>query len=228
MTIIRYQDAIKRFEGFSQVAKWDYSQHTNGYGTKAEFPGEHITREIAEARFQSELASARDIVERNAGHLDEGARAALTSLTFNAGDKWVRSGLGDAIRANDIEKAKELFLRYTKAGGQDLPGLVKRRFEELTWFGAHDSSAAIEAAKSAAPSAPEHAREETTLALLEPAAHFKPSAVPFALNDPSIEQPQASMENWVGMRNWAELIQAILAEAGFGQAIGPGRTDTVA
>ncbi|MFM9849266.1 MAG: lysozyme [Hyphomicrobiaceae bacterium] len=130
-----YLDAIKKFEGFTQRAEWDYAQHTNGYGTRALFPGENIDRAEAERRFQTEIGEARAIVERNAPHADEGTKAALTSLTFNAGDKWTRSGLGEALRQGDTETARELFLQYNKAGGQTLPGLVARRVAEAEWIG---------------------------------------------------------------------------------------------
>jgi lysozyme len=130
-----YLDAIKKFEGFAQRAEWDYAQHTNGYGTRALFPGEVIDRAEAERRFQIEIKEARAIVERNAPDADEGTKAALTSLTFNAGDKWTRSGLGEALRQGDTETARELFLQYNKAGGQALPGLVARRAAEAEWFG---------------------------------------------------------------------------------------------
>jgi lysozyme len=130
-----YLDAIKKFEGFAQRAEWDYAQHTNGYGTRALFAGEVIDRAEAERRFQAEIGEARAIVERNAPHADEGTKAALTSLTFNAGDKWTRSGLGEALRQGDTETARELFLQYNKAGGQTLPGLAARRIAEAEWFG---------------------------------------------------------------------------------------------
>ena len=130
-----YLDAIKKFEGFAQRAEWDYAQHTNGYGTRALFPGEAIDRVEAERRFRSEIMEARAIVERNAPDADEGTKAALTSLTFNAGDKWTRSGLGEALRQGDTETARDLFLQYNKAGGQTLPGLVARRMAEAEWFG---------------------------------------------------------------------------------------------
>ncbi len=130
-----YLDAIKKFEGFTQRAEWDYAQHTNGYGTRALFPGETIDRAEAERRFHAEIGEARAIVERNAPHADEGTKAALTSLTFNAGDKWTRSGLGEALRQGDTETARELFLQYNKAGGQTLPGLATRRMAEAEWFG---------------------------------------------------------------------------------------------
>jgi lysozyme len=130
-----YLLAIKQFEGFTEKAKWDYSQATNGFGTRAAFIGEKITREEAECRFRAEIDQARAIVERHAPDVDEGTKAALTSLTFNAGDKWTRSGLGDAIRRNDLVTAREIFQQYNKAGGEVLSGLVTRRSIEAGWFG---------------------------------------------------------------------------------------------
>lgn len=140
-----YLDAIKKFEGFAQRAEWDYAQHTNGYGTRALFPGEVIDRAEAERRFQAEIKEARAIVERNVPGADEGTKAALTSLTFNAGDKWTRSGLGEALRQGDTETARDLFLQYNKAGGQTLPGLVARRTAEAEWFGNPAAGAAVDA-----------------------------------------------------------------------------------
>jgi len=130
-----YLDAIKTFEGFTAQAQWDYAQHSNGFGTKAQFPGESITREEAERRFTAEIAAARSIVEKHTEGWDEGTKAALTSLTFNAGTRWITSGLGDAVRRHDIEAVKDRFAEYTKAQGQELPGLVKRRLAEIEWIG---------------------------------------------------------------------------------------------
>jgi lysozyme len=130
-----YLDSIKSFEGFTPVAKLDYAQHSNGYGTKAVFPGERIDRVEAERRFADEISKARQFVERQASGWDEGTKAALTSLTFNAGTKWSNSGLGDVVRTGDATAVKNLFLQYTKAGGQELPGLAARRNEEAKWIG---------------------------------------------------------------------------------------------
>ncbi len=130
-----YLDAIKSFEGYTPKAQWDYAQFSNGYGTKALYPGEALTPEEAERRFAAEIAAARDIVEKHAAGWDEGTKAALTSLTFNAGTRWISSGLGEAVRNQDIEAVKERFLQYTKAGGEVLPGLVRRRLAELDWIG---------------------------------------------------------------------------------------------
>ncbi|MGI9411865.1 MAG: lysozyme, partial [Hyphomicrobiaceae bacterium] len=75
------------------------------------------------------------LVERFAPGLDEGAKHALTSLTFNAGPGWMNDGLGQAIQQGDLEKARSIFLQYNKADGEVLPGLVKRRLVEASWFG---------------------------------------------------------------------------------------------
>lgn len=134
-------DAIRQFEGFSARATWDYKQHTNGYGTRAKFPGEIIDRAEAERRFNAEIEEARATVARFAPHLDQGTGAALTSLTFNAGTSWMRAGLGTAIKNGDIDTARSIFKMYTHAGGQSLPGLEARRQIEVQWFGQENPQA---------------------------------------------------------------------------------------
>jgi lysozyme len=135
-----YLDAIKSFEGYTPSAQWDYAQLSNGYGTKAKFAGEKIDKTEADRRFQAEVASARSIVEKNAPFVDEGTKAALTSLTYNAGDSWTRSGLGEAVRRGDLEQVRDIFQQYNKAGGEVLPGLVSRRAAEALWIGNPDTA----------------------------------------------------------------------------------------
>ena len=130
-----YLDAIRNFEGFTPKASWDYAQFSNGYGTRARFDGEVIDRAEAERRFKAEISDARQIVDRTAPHVDEGTKAALTSLTYNAGTAWVGSGLGEAVRAGDLDTVREIFQKYNKAGGEVLPGLVRRRTLEAQWIG---------------------------------------------------------------------------------------------
>ena len=143
-----YLDEIKRFEGFSEVAKWDYAQYTNGYGTRAAHPGEKISREEADRRFRVEIEDAARLVEKHAAHWDAGTKAALTSLTFNAGTAWIKSGLGDAVRAGDAVEVRQRFLQYTRAGGEVLNGLVSRRMSEVAWIGGPtqpDAAAGVDA-----------------------------------------------------------------------------------
>lgn len=130
-----YLDAIKKFEGYSAEARWDYAQNTNGYGTRARYAGEVIDKAEADRRFSDAISKAADFVDKFAPGLDEGSKAALTSLTYNAGTAWAQSGLGQAIASGDLDKARSLFLQYNKAGGEVADGLVQRRLQEVAWFG---------------------------------------------------------------------------------------------
>jgi lysozyme len=143
-----YLNAIRNFEGYAPQATWDYAQLSNGFGTKARFAGEVISPAEAERRFRSEVSNARSIVEKAAPQADEGTKAALTSLTYNAGTAWIDSGLGDAVRRGDLSEAREIFQKYTKAGGEVLPGLVSRRAQEALWIGNPDAAAIANASSA--------------------------------------------------------------------------------
>lgn len=57
--------------------------------------------------------------------------AALLSFTYNLGTGSLsRSTLRKLINQNDINRAGDEFLKWSKAGGNVLPGLVKRRMTE--------------------------------------------------------------------------------------------------
>lgn len=126
--------AVKGFEGYTPKASWDYKQHSVGYGTRAQSPGEQISQPEAEQRLNVELSKAASLVGAFAPDAPEGVKKALTSLTFNAGNKWMDSGLGQAVKAGNWPEAQRIFMQYNKAGGQTLPGLVNRRQQEAQWF----------------------------------------------------------------------------------------------
>lgn len=128
------REAVKRFEGYTPRAGWDYKQYSSGYGTKAAYPGEVIDRKTAEMRLDRELGKAASSVNAFAPDAPEGVQNALTSLTYNSGTKWMNSGLGRAIKAGDYDTAKKLFLQYNRAGDKVNPGLVSRRMAEARWF----------------------------------------------------------------------------------------------
>lgn len=151
-----YLDAIKGFEGYSPNAAWDYKQSSSGYGTKAQPGDENIPpdqlRAIHEQRFQDEVAKASAHVDSINPNLPPGVKAALTSLTYNAGPGWSQSGLGELVRAGDLQGAQAKLQEYNKAGGEVNPGLVARRAKEAAWFGAPLQSASVTPASP--PSAP--------------------------------------------------------------------------
>jgi GH24 family phage-related lysozyme (muramidase) len=128
-------DRIKAFEGYNSHAYPDYGHYSIGYGTYATSPTEVITQAQAQARLQAELAKASGVVNGINPNLDQGTKDALTSLTYNAGSKWTTSGLGDAVRAGDLDAIKAKLLEYNKAGGVFNPGLADRRSVEASWIG---------------------------------------------------------------------------------------------
>jgi lysozyme len=155
-----FLDAIKGFEGYSPTAAWDYKQSSSGYGTKAQ-PGDEALppdqlKAIHEQRFQDEVSKAAASVDAFNPNLPPGVRAALTSLTYNAGPGWQQSGLGEAVKSGDWNKAQGIFLQYNKAGGEVNPGLVARRQKEAAWITGQPAQTQqpVSASSASPPSAP--------------------------------------------------------------------------
>jgi GH24 family phage-related lysozyme (muramidase) len=129
-----YLNAIKGFEGYTEKPTWDVRQWSSGYGTRASGPNDIQSRDVLEQRFQTEIGKAASQVDAAFPQLPIGARAALTSLTYNAGSGWINSGLGNAVRQGDWAGARNAFMQYNRAGGQVLPGLDSRRAQEAAWL----------------------------------------------------------------------------------------------
>jgi lysozyme len=185
-----YTDAVKRFEGFAPRASWDYKQHSNGYGTKAQYPGEVIDRATAESRFANEWSKAQSSVNQFAPNAPEGVKAALTSLTFNAGPGWQSAGLGNAVQSGDYDAAKQHFLQYNKAGGQVNDGLVSRRQQEAGWFGGAPDQGALTGAIMPSPTTVFPAARGIGTGALSASSQLGPGALG--------ENPDANPVNTVG------------------------------
>jgi lysozyme len=126
-------DLVKRFEGFNPNAYSDYKQTSIGYGTKGR-QGEVLNEEQATERLKTELLeSARRIKEAaslRGVSLNQNQFNAITSFDYN-------TGKGADLIQRFADKPNELAAKmkeYTKAGGEDLPGLVKRRAIEAALF----------------------------------------------------------------------------------------------
>ena len=66
---------------------------------------------------------------------DQGIFDSLCSFSFNVGlGNLQRSGLRMKTNRGEFEEAAQEFLKWTKAGGRVLPGLVKRRRDEMAMF----------------------------------------------------------------------------------------------
>lgn len=67
--------------------------------------------------------------------LDQSRFDALVSFSFNVGlGNLQRSTLRMRHNRGDYEGAAEAFMMWTKAGGKELPGLVKRRRDERNMY----------------------------------------------------------------------------------------------
>lgn len=187
----QYSDAIKSFEGYSPNAAWDYKQSSSGYGTKAQAGDENIPpdqrKAVHEQRYQEEIAKAAAHVDSVNPNLPAGARAALVSLTYNAGPGWAQSGLGEMVRSGDLQGASQRFLEYNKAGGEVNQGLVARRQKEAAWFGGGQPLGAPASPAGPSISLPEQPAPPLSLAPQAPPifAQSAPQAAP---------QQQAPME----------------------------------
>ena len=66
---------------------------------------------------------------------DQGKFDALVSFAFNCGlGTLQRSSIRAAYNRGEIDEAADSFLKYTKASGKVLPGLVRRRDAERALF----------------------------------------------------------------------------------------------
>ena len=124
---------IRKKEGFTPVAKWDFKQHSVGYGTKGR-PGERITVEEAERRLREEAGEVSNWIEKNVKvPLSQDQHDALVSFGFNLGTGNLEK-LRDDINAGEFERVAERMLTFDKADGKTEPGLVRRRQEEAMMF----------------------------------------------------------------------------------------------
>lgn len=82
------------------------------------------------ARFERGVARLCPAVIGHQGPFD-----ALVSFAFNVGlGNLQRSGLRMKTNRGDFEEAADEFMKWTKAGGRVLPGLVKRRMDEKALY----------------------------------------------------------------------------------------------
>jgi lysozyme len=130
---VLYQDQIQlpmvRKEGYTGFVRMNYPlrpEHNRVWSKK----------EI-DALFDADVAAFERgvlrLVPGCAGH--QGRFDALVSFAYNAGlGNLQRSQIRMKANRDDIEGAADAFMQWTKAGGKELPGLVKRRRDERALF----------------------------------------------------------------------------------------------
>jgi lysozyme len=94
--------------------------------------------------FAQDVASFERGVLRLAPNLAgrQGAFDAAVSFSFNAGlGNFQRSTIRMKIGREDWDGAAQAFMQWTKGGGRELPGLVKRRKAEVALFLSDETTA---------------------------------------------------------------------------------------
>lgn len=129
---------VKRFEGLRLAAYLDpVGIWTIGYGhTRTATRGMRITTETADALLRADLRDAEDAVSRLVkAQLNDNEFSALVSFAFNLGQgNLAKSTLLRRLNAGLRDQAAREFLRWNRAGGRVLNGLVARRAAEMALF----------------------------------------------------------------------------------------------
>lgn len=127
---------IKKYETFIPKAFWDYKQWSIGYGTKS-FKGEVITEAVALDRLKAETSRFQGYLRKHITvPLTQNMFDALTSFTFNVGQGWMIDGSSvfSELQQKNYTAAAQNMLKWNRAGGKVLKGLVDRRDAESKLF----------------------------------------------------------------------------------------------
>jgi lysozyme len=135
-------ELVKRFEGCKLEAyRCPAGVLTIGVGhTGPEVKeGMRVSQDIADGLLLKDLTHAADVVLRGVTIkppvFTQGMLDALTSFVFNCGaGNFLKSTLLKKLNAGDTLGASLELLKWTKAAGKELPGLVKRRAAEQSLF----------------------------------------------------------------------------------------------
>jgi lysozyme len=135
---------IKKFEGCKLEAYLDaVDVPTIAYGrTKDVKIGDICTQQQAEDWLEEELVEY-------AGYVNEAVKVELTQPQFDSLVSWTynlgpsnlnRSSMLRVLNTSDYDNVPEQIMRWNKAGGRVLPGLVRRREAEAEMFKGNDWS----------------------------------------------------------------------------------------
>ena len=138
-------DLIKEFEGLrlkaykcpAGILTIGYG-HTSAAGEPKVLPGMMISRDEAEAILKRDMVQYENGVRSQVtSAITQGQFDALVSFAYNAGvGALQRSTLLKRVNAGKIDEVPAEFMKWTRGGGKELPGLVRRRRAEVElWRG---------------------------------------------------------------------------------------------
>ena len=102
-----------------------------GHDDQTMTPGKRFTAAECQAMLDQDLLKHAQALDCIKHPLTDGQKAAFVSFAFNVGNKALcDSTLARKANAGDMPGACAELSRWTRAGGRELPGLVKRRAAE--------------------------------------------------------------------------------------------------
>jgi lysozyme len=139
--------------------------HTTAAGHPTVVPGMRITEREAEEILRRDLSRFEDRVNKLVKvPLTQGQFDALVSFDFNTGALH-SSSLLKKLNAGNHAAVPAQFMRWTKGGGRELPGLVRRRRDEAELWRSLDPGATggrADIAEIDEPKAPKPIRQSKT------------------------------------------------------------------
>lgn len=148
-------DFIKQQEGYNPRAYADGRQTSIGYGTRARFPGEVISREEAEQRLAQETGIVDNWLDANIKvPLTPGQRTALTSFGYNLGVDDLDKLKAD-INAGNWDRVAMRMPSFNQFQGKPLEALTERRLREVALLRGEGAPAVADGDPGAAGAAPQ-------------------------------------------------------------------------
>lgn len=138
-------DLLKEFEGMRTKAyKCPANVWTIGYGHTSSAGKPAVDAELTITKEQAEEILRRDLIQYEDGvreivkvKITQGQFDALVDFAYNAGvGALAKSTLLKKVNAGKFDEVPAEFMKWTKGGGKELPGLVRRRRAEVKlWRG---------------------------------------------------------------------------------------------
>ena len=143
---------VKEFEGLRlkaykcPAAVWTIGYgHTSAAGVPEVTPKLEVTKEECEAILKRDMKQYEDGVNKlvKVG-LTQGQFDALVDFAYNAGvGALQKSTLLKRVNAGKFDEVPAEFMKWTKGGGKELPGLVRRRRAEVELWRGLDAKAPV-------------------------------------------------------------------------------------
>lgn len=138
-------ELVKEFEGLRLKAyKCPAAVWTVGFGHTSAAGAPVVTSNLVITKAEAEEILKRDLVQYEDGvrglvqiGITQGQFDALVSFAYNAGvSALAKSTLLKRVNAGRFDEGPAEFMKWTKGGGRELPGLVRRRRAEVKlWRG---------------------------------------------------------------------------------------------